>query len=878
MDPFKWQRANTWDDKEIRGLFVPPSVYGDMERKAHHILLGNAASGKTMVLRSLSFSTQWQEGEEFPKYIGVYVPLTEGMLAPFKEAYRESTRWEVFGHYFNLVVAERICHITENYLLPHISEEGKLVKNLLPIFNLERQVTTFHEFGECLREMQKQACDFVNREITLGKDSFPGYCTDILMTIRQMCKELRSCLTKILCREICFYLLIDGYERLKELAVVVNTLLEDENCNDFCMKIATTRIVDLLPQAVRGVEPKAGRDYQIASLEHTEPLAYHSFLKRIAAKRLDSAREENHASKLFTDIEELLSSEPSQLEKRETGYLGIGPVEKLQKIDIHITDVQTAKDYIWLLKLKRLREKEKESKDELKSKRRNLYYSFPVFASLSSGVVTNFLRLCSEAFKLAESKKIKVWEGEPIPSDIQGEAALTVARQAFDEIVSTSGEYGSSLANFVYNFAGEIEGNLDDEALDLERTHCLGIEISDIANLASDPKLVEMVKRGLQESILLTEGRMNLERAGILPANFSINAIYSPRFGISYRQKYYLSVKTSIVADWVAKDVPGRPSSPFKALPKEPEAPRMIEDILGFLAVSFKEQDKRTREVVKKEFRKVILQNIQREKSLGKPIPPDEVFFDAEDIAILGGLEEKSLAGLRKASFCVAELSMLRPNVFMELGMAMALKKQYYMIWDIDKRDFNPDLLPDYLQNLETVPFTCALSKWNERRKQVHRILTDFQRHPHMLCPWHKNRRCDYEPINEKDTYFFLYYSLENQEGYDEIFKNLAKKQSQICGIDPIPQDEQRQPHELCRICYSIQRAKYCIVDTTEPSYSSAFVWGFAYALNKPLLDIYRKDKEGLPSMLKGHPSYGWDPSKEGEDIFQAFRDKVYSS
>ena len=878
MDPFKWQRANTWDDKEIRDLFVPPSVYEEMQRKAHHVLLGNAASGKTMVLRSLAFSAQWEEGGELPRYIGVYIPLTEGMLAPFKEAYRESTKWEVFGHYFNLVVAEGICNLIENYLLSYISEEEMLVQNLLPIFNLEGTTATFHQFRERLVKMQKQVCDFVNREITLGKDTFPGQCTDILVTIKQICKEMRNYLTKILGRDIRFYLLIDGYERLKELAVVVNALLEDENCEDFCMKIATTRIVDLLPQAVRGVEPKAGRDYQIASLEHTEPLAYQLFLKKVTAKRLEVARKEKPAPKLLTDIEQLLSSEPSQVEKQETGYLDIGPLERLQKIGVYISDAQAAKDCIWLLKLKRLREKEKESKDESKSRRKNLYYSFPLFASLSSGVVTNFLRLCSKAFELAERKKIKVWEGDPIPSDIEGEAALTVAREAFDDIVSTSGEYGGSLANFVYNFAEEIEGNLDDKALGLERTDCLGIEISDIENLASDPKLVEMVKRGLQESILLTKGRMDLEMAGMLPAKFSINAIYSPRFGISYRQKYYLPVQAQAIANWVAKDVPGRPSSPFKMLPTEPEAPRMLENIpIGFLAVSFREQDKKTREVIKREFRKAIHEIIQQGESSGKGISVEEAFFDAEDVAILGGLEEKSLAGLKKAPFCVAELSTLRPNVFMELGMAMALKKQYYMIWDVGRRDFNPDLLPDYLQNLEIV--TRDLSQWKERRRLVQRILRDFQNQPGMLCPLHKDKRCNCEPVKQKESYFFLYYNQEKQ-GYGKIFENLAKMLSQTCGIDPIPKEEQQKPHRLCRICYSVQRAKYCLVDTTEPSYSSAFVWGFAFAHapDRPLLDVYCRDKGGLPSMLKGHPSYGWDPSKRGEDILQAFRENVYSS
>lgn len=854
-NPFNYNRVNgDWTEEEIRIKFEKPRQFDDFEERGHRFLLGSTASGKTHVLRYLSLAIRLKESKEIPPYIGVYMPFADSVLNPFKDAYRESGEWELFGHYFNLVVGERTAWTIQQLSLK-TEAENKLVQEAAEIFGFEENIKTLDGLKEELKKAQTNLCQFVNETQSLDKEGFQGFCTDTPQTVKELMQRWRAILVETIGQDVCFYLLVDGYERFKELCIIVNALLEYENCTDFCMKIATTRIVDLVGEGVKGISPKRLRDYRVVSLDYIGDLeGYKTFLKSVAEKRLAYARDHKQKPNLCTDIERLLSSEATQAEKQLVGYLDDQPMEtKLP------------------MKLKELKRQE-HPRDTQKSKRKNLYYGFDSYAGLSNGVVTSFLQLCHEAFAIALEKGIDVWNGEAIPAEVQAEAALEVSREAFNAINSCAGTSGDKLCNLVYNLAGTVDKRFEDDSLPAEQLECLGVEVSDIDVLASDGEMAEMLKRGLQESVLFTQDRIEFEQLGAIPNAFTISAIYAPRFGISYRHRFYLPVTSLRLSNWARKET-------FPGIPKpmaEPEISRqmlsMPNVLRGFLAISFGTEYEKMRESTKSAFRA----QLKLRLSPGTQVADESLFYDAQEMpGKLGGdINQKSLEGIRQASFVVADIAVLSSDVYMEVGMAHGLMKPCYLVWNLEVGSYNPNAIPEWLRTLECSP--CSLSQGVARRKLANRIIKDVQSLPLLqVCPAYKDKNCQFS-TDEKPRSVFILYGTQVEKN-EQVFKSLQALLSERLGVVEVQIPSECRRSWLCSICYPIRRCQYCIIDVTDCEMDRGIAWacGLAHAIkSERLLRTYQQGRGGeKPTMSQVLKPSVWEPSQDGADIFNTFRD-----
>lgn len=857
-NPFNYNRVNgDWTEEEIRLKFEKPRQFGDFEERGHRFLLSGAASGKTHVLRYLSLPIRLKERKEIPPYIGVYMVFTDSMLNPFKDACRESGEWELFGHYFNLVVGERTAWTIQQLSLK-TEAENKLVQEAAKIFGFEGNIKTLDELRKKFEEAQKDVCKFVDKARSLDKEGFQDFFTDVPQTVKELMQHWREILLETIGQDVCFYLLVDGYERFKELCTIVNAFLEYENCTDFCMKIATTRIVDLVGEGVKGISPKCPRDYRVVSLDYTGDLeSYKTFLRRVAEKRLAYARLHEQKPNLCIEIERLLSSEATQTEKQLVGYLDDQPTEtKLP------------------MKLKELKRQE-HPRDTLKSKRKNLYYGFDSYAGLSNGVVTSFLQLCHEAFAIATVEKdIDVWDGKVIPAGVQAEAALEVSREAFNAINSCAGTSGDKLCNLVYNLAGTVDKRFGDDSLPAEQLECLGVEVSDIDVLASDDEMAEMLKRGLQESVLFTQDRIESEQLGAIPNTFTISAIYAPRFGISYRHRFYLPVTSSRLSNWARKET-------FPGIPKPMPEPEISKQMLsmpnvlrGFLAISFGKEYEKMRELTKNDFRA----QLKLRLSPDTPIADESLFYDALEMpGKLGGeIDRKSLEGISEALFVVAEIAVLSTDVYMEVGMAHALMKPCYLVWNLKVGSYNPNAIPEWLTSLECQPF--YLSRGTDRHKLASRVIKDVGSLPLALlrvCPVDKNKGCQFSTKEQPRSVFVLYGNQVKEN--EHVFNKLEALLSESLGLVKVQIPSECRRSQLCSICYPIRSCQYCVIDVTDCEMDRGIAWacGLVHAIkSERLLRTYQQGRSGKkPTMSQVLKPCVWEPSQNGVDIFNTFRD-----
>lgn len=162
-NPFNYNRVNgDWTDEEIRLKFVKPRQCADFEEQGHRVLLGSAASGKTHILRYLSLPVRLKENSDTPPYIGVYISFTDSMVNPFKDAYRESGEWTLFGHYFNLAIAERTAWTIQQLQLGMETEE-RLVEEAAKVFRFTGNPRTLESLRrDHLGGAQNDVCHFVN--------------------------------------------------------------------------------------------------------------------------------------------------------------------------------------------------------------------------------------------------------------------------------------------------------------------------------------------------------------------------------------------------------------------------------------------------------------------------------------------------------------------------------------------------------------------------------------------------------------------------------------------------------------------------------------------------------------------------------------------
>ena len=125
----EWQRPN------FASLFVPPPYMAKLETNRPCLLIGGRGTGKTTALKSLRFDASElriggeERASEALSYFGIYVRVNKNRVRAFDAAeIREIDRRRAFAHYFNILVCEELCDLTE-----WLERQDPELKGRLPI-------------------------------------------------------------------------------------------------------------------------------------------------------------------------------------------------------------------------------------------------------------------------------------------------------------------------------------------------------------------------------------------------------------------------------------------------------------------------------------------------------------------------------------------------------------------------------------------------------------------------------------------------------------------------------------------------------------------------------------------------------------------------
>jgi hypothetical protein len=113
-NPFHESQAKTFGDRKLASEFCPTSTYLSLFNEQHEILLGSRGSGKTAILRMLTYSSLRQLRSENPAtrafaegYYGFYIPLHLEFMASLSDANEDGTgHIEFFQFAFNCIACK----------------------------------------------------------------------------------------------------------------------------------------------------------------------------------------------------------------------------------------------------------------------------------------------------------------------------------------------------------------------------------------------------------------------------------------------------------------------------------------------------------------------------------------------------------------------------------------------------------------------------------------------------------------------------------------------------------------------------------------------------------------------------------------------------
>lgn len=548
------------------------------------ILSGARGTGKTMMFKYYCFHAQAivakRAGLSLLKHfeslgsISLYLKFDPYLLQSFQA---DDTGKCAFIHLFELVVCEAYVEFAK--VIGDELQENQYLEFCSKIQEILGIEGTSIELGRCIEEKINEVYDYMNERKILGKDFCPKKIYHFLNLSRKAKDILCGVVPQL--RDVKFLWVIDeGENFLRFEQKVINKYIKTLNSRE--ARNIYVRLGTRAPQ-INSFETinaeeflSIGRDYEARdinyyTIESDERIAYREWLKEIAFNRLQKI--EHFRINRLTDISMFLGDKEDQkaevakwASNRRTHFdyllkdkcsdalykqLNVENEPLLEMMNIWwyrkgetIENIKIGvagyfNGYSEDEKKKEIEKRYKEGFAERKVaflylllniyKKNKQYYSFTTYSYLSIGNICNFIKLCREAFDNAYFENKELLLTGTISQKSQHEAAISVA---YDEIgkVKYIPQFGKKLYALVINL-----GNLFNEYhsdIDLKN-----MESNQFSLLVNDEDVEELVNVALTWGVFLKKSKFQSLETGNKGNVYTLNKMYCPLFGISYRSK-----------------------------------------------------------------------------------------------------------------------------------------------------------------------------------------------------------------------------------------------------------------------------------------------------------------------------------------------------
>lgn len=222
-----------WLNNKIFKFFAIPSYFAELKGNRPCVLQGGRGTGKTTVLRGLSYKGQWalcnQDIKAFDSndFVGIYLRFNTNHTHAFEGAGADRRQWQrLFAHYLNLLICKEILQFVawHKKIVPDDEELSEQACRLVAAtLNLEGTVNTRLELYEGI-ELSMYKFQAAINNIADGMTVKLSMQSEPVNVLTQKLVELSQFNEKM------FYIMMDEYENLTDdEQEVVNTYLKHNN-------------------------------------------------------------------------------------------------------------------------------------------------------------------------------------------------------------------------------------------------------------------------------------------------------------------------------------------------------------------------------------------------------------------------------------------------------------------------------------------------------------------------------------------------------------------------------------------------------------------------------------------------------------------------
>ncbi len=554
-----------WLGPRLFELFSAPSYFPQMTTSRPCILVGGRGTGKTTVLRGLSYLGQFELEKRNPQsvpswpYYGLYSRVDTNKVGAFKGPELSESQWlRYFGHYINLLMCVQVLRFLSWYQtttqIPTDLPEDEL-EGVASAFNLPPPSSNKH----LLQLLQRSLISF-EAHINNVADSTGPMLSMRGAPIGLLIESVRR--QAIFANKL-FFFLIDEYENLEDYQQrLLNTLIKHSGelySFKVCVRELGWRVRNTIAENEYLISPA---DYiRIDITEVMQGAQFEEFSHKVCQDRLAALVEENN-----NDVAEIQDLLPSISEEAEARLLGIeeNNREVLQALRRFApTEIVESLSPMEIYLLESWRKSHNQSLDEVfedfqqnteawrtrlsnyshsllftirRGKRgiQKYYAGWDTFIQLSGGNIRFLLQLveASLARNLREGRGLH----QPLSPELQTIAAQAIGRANLTELEGMSVR-GAQLTKFLLGLGrvfGIMAASPEGHAPEVNQFEVVGTS-------GTPPQQVEssaLLKAAVMH--LALERRSGSKLAGegeTRDWDYMIYPIFAPFFNFSYRRK-----------------------------------------------------------------------------------------------------------------------------------------------------------------------------------------------------------------------------------------------------------------------------------------------------------------------------------------------------
>ncbi|MCK4983034.1 MAG: hypothetical protein KAS17_08935, partial [Victivallaceae bacterium] len=283
-----------WLKGRIYDFFAEPSYFLALQDNRPFVLEGGRGTGKTTVLRGLSYEGQYalhdKDIDKFDsesKFVGIYHRVDTNHVRAFTDGGLSDKKWiKIFAHYFNLIICRDILLFIKwhNKIKPHdllfTSHQCKLIAQSLHIKN------SIEDFTSLVEALDIAMYAFQASINNIGDDTIPllSMAGDPIKLVTSFAATLPQFTDKM------FFILLDEYENYTDYQQqVINTLIK-HSTNDYTFKIGVRELGWRIKHTLNKFEMLHDpADYVRINIENklTEESHFSEFAKNVCQQRLE---------------------------------------------------------------------------------------------------------------------------------------------------------------------------------------------------------------------------------------------------------------------------------------------------------------------------------------------------------------------------------------------------------------------------------------------------------------------------------------------------------------------------------------------------------------------------------------------------------------